>query len=104
MEHKLEPLTGAEEKELFELSKNPDPMARLQSNYYQLRQRQIFDVYKAALQENEANDYNERVKLQKAYFLELDELGREYNLDIDQAMQLHLMMLGVMRWRPTPTA
>lgn len=95
-----EPLTEAEEKTLHELSKNPDPCSRLQSNYYQLRQREIHARYADALTAEPANDYKERQSLQERLMHDLTALRKEYELDLDNAIQLHLAMIGVVSWKP----
>ncbi len=95
-----QPLTEAEETTLYELSRDPDPVARLKSNYYQLRQREIFSNYEEALAADTSNDYAMRQDLQEQLMAALDQMRREYDGDVKNAIQIHLTMLGVVSWRP----
>lgn len=97
------PLTVAEEKLIHQLSTDPDPLARLKSSYYPLRHRQVYSNYKAALKEEAdsgVGDYKERQTLQERLLGDLDKLRKEYELDLNTSIQLHLMMQGVVSWKP----
>lgn len=100
MENYNQPLTEAEETFLHTLSKDPDPCARLKSNYYQLRTREAFANYTADLAAEPYADYKERQSLQEALMVRLEEIRREYDADVDNAIRIHLVMLNVVNWRP----
>jgi hypothetical protein len=93
-------LSKNEEVRLFALSHDPDPCSRLASDYYQLRLRQIFQQYTDELKQHDYHDHSDRVKLQQQMFQWQRDLQDEYDADINNAISVHLAMLGVMSWRP----
>lgn len=91
-------LTEQDHKNIYDLSRLADPTARLQSNYYQLRRKQIYADYCADMSASPVNDYNERVKLQHSMQEKLKDLRQEYEQDVSQAIELYLATLNV--WQP----
>jgi len=95
-------LTEAERQAIYEMSRNPDPLSRIQSNYYELRSRELYEQYATKLLGVDYHDYNDRVRLQENHQEQMDKLRHEYDLDIQQAISLHLTIKGITAWPLQP--